>query len=74
MKNDLNSSVVELLMWLARQNRSYTETMAAWRSSCPRHTTWEDALDSGLVQVVEDRVLLTETGRIALSTETSAPV
>jgi hypothetical protein len=41
----------ELLVWVARCPRTYADAMAAWRSSCPRFTVWEDALDAGLVRV-----------------------
>ncbi len=41
--------VTDLLEWLARQDRSYEETMDAWRTSCPRLPVWEEAGDAGLV-------------------------
>lgn len=41
--------VVDLLRWLASGERSYTEVMDAWRTSCPRLPVWEDANDRGLV-------------------------
>jgi len=41
--------VLDLLEWLARKERSYEETMDAWRTSCPRLPVWEDAIDRGLV-------------------------
>ena len=41
----------ELLDWIARRERTYAEAMEAWRSNCPRHPVWEDALAEGLVQV-----------------------
>jgi hypothetical protein len=62
----------ELLEWLSVRPRSYSETLEAWRSSCPRLTTWEDALHDRLVQVVRDvqgkatSVRLTARGRSAL--------
>jgi hypothetical protein len=43
--------ILDLLEWLARRDRSYTETMDAWRTSCPRLPVWEDATDQGLVSV-----------------------
>ena len=43
--------VLDLLEWLARKERSYEETMDAWRTSCPRLPVWEDANDQGLVRV-----------------------
>jgi|SRR5579862_5117419 len=44
--------VLELLAWIAAKPRSYGETMAAWRSSCPQASVWEDATSAGLVEVV----------------------
>jgi len=41
--------VLDLLEWLAKNERTYEEVMDAWRTSCPRLTVWEDANDRGLV-------------------------
>jgi hypothetical protein len=41
--------ILDLLEWLLRQDRSYEETMDAWRTSCPKLPVWEDANDRGLV-------------------------
>jgi hypothetical protein len=46
--------VLDLLEWLARQDRSYEETMEPWRTSCPRLPVWEEANDDGLVCVVDN--------------------
>jgi poly-gamma-glutamate synthesis protein (capsule biosynthesis protein) len=43
--------VLDLLEWLALRDRSYEETMEAWRTSCPRLTVWEDANDHGFVSI-----------------------
>ncbi len=64
----------DLLAWVARQPRSYSETMEAWRSSCPRFTIWEDAIADGLLgeesgtggTLREVRVVLTARGRAVL--------
>jgi len=44
--------------------------MEAWRSACPRHSVWEDAILEGLIEVIENadtmdacQVVLTERGR-----------
>ncbi len=42
--------VLDLLEWVARQPRTYHETMDAWRTSCPRLPVWEDASGCGLVE------------------------
>ncbi len=54
MMNEVSPLIVQLLEWISVRPRSYTETMDAWRSSCPRLTTWEDALIGDLVQVEVD--------------------
>lgn len=55
----------QLLVWLDERPRTYAETMDAWRSSCPRLSTWEDALSEGLVRVHAGTVELTDAGREA---------
>lgn len=47
--------ILDLLEWLAFRERTYDETMSAWRTSCPRLPVWEDANDRGLVKTVFDR-------------------
>ena len=41
--------ILDLLEWVAGQERSYEEVMDAWRTSCPRLPVWEDANDRGLL-------------------------
>jgi hypothetical protein len=41
--------VLDLVEWVAREPRPYSDVMAAWRTSCPRLTIWEDAVDYGFV-------------------------
>lgn len=40
---------IDFLAWLAAAPRDYAEVMEAWRTSCPRLTVWEDAVDAGLI-------------------------
>ena len=42
--------VFDLVEWIAKSPRSYAEVIDAWRTSCPRLTVWEDAVDRGLVK------------------------
>ena len=44
-----DSLVLDLVEWVAREPRPYQEVIAVWRTSCPRLTIWEDAVDSGYV-------------------------
>ena len=50
----MDSLTRELLDWIASRPRTYAETMEAWRTSCPRHSVWEDALIEGLIVVERD--------------------
>src|SRR3977135_2187778 len=49
MRNDLDPLILDLLEWIGREPRSYAEVIDAWRTSCPRLTVWEDAMDRGFV-------------------------
>lgn len=48
---DNPSLVRDLVRWVAESPRAYDEVMDAWRTSCPRLTVWEDAVDAGYVNV-----------------------
>jgi hypothetical protein len=48
-KIDNEALVLDLVEWIAREPRRYTEVMDAWRTSCPRLPIWEDAVDHGFV-------------------------
>ncbi|UUX49536.1 hypothetical protein NUH88_19320 [Nisaea acidiphila] len=41
--------ILDLVEWVAATPRLYSEVMEAWRTSCPRLTVWEEAVDRGLV-------------------------
>jgi len=66
----INPLVFDLLQWLAISPRPYAEVMDVWRTSCPRLTIWEDAVDLGYVvrrhEAPPPVVFLTESGRQAL--------
>jgi hypothetical protein len=49
MSTVTTSLIRDLVGWLAAGPRPYDEVMEAWRTSCPRLTVWEDAVDDGLV-------------------------
>lgn len=67
MEHTGHAPTLELLSWIAARERSYAETMEAWRSHCPRLMIWEDALADGLVAVARRQVQLTAAGRALLS-------
>ena len=50
MTDTVESLILDLVEWVARRERTYQETMEAWRTSCPRLPAWEDATDRGLVE------------------------
>jgi D-3-phosphoglycerate dehydrogenase len=50
MTDTVENLILDLLEWVGRQQRTYQETMDAWRTSCPRLPVWEDANDRGLVE------------------------
>ena len=68
MQNDLDPLILDLLEWIAREPRSHAEVIDVWRTSCPRLTVWEDAMDRGFAVREHERgretmVRLTATGR-----------
>lgn len=50
MTSTLDPLVCDLVEWVAKEQRSYDEVMEAWRTSCPRLTVWEEAVDRGFVE------------------------
>jgi len=49
MTDTVENLILDLVEWVGRKERTYQETMEAWRTSCPRLPVWEDATDRGLV-------------------------
>ena len=41
--------IFDLVEWVAKAPRTHADVMNTWRTSCPRLTVWEDAVDRGLV-------------------------
>jgi DNA-binding PadR family transcriptional regulator len=70
MSETVENLILDLLEWIGRKQRTYPETIEAWRTSCPRLPVWEDANDRGLVETapVNGRsvVRLTASGRTLL--------
>ena len=63
MTDPVESLILDLVEWVARTERTYRETMDAWRTSCPRLPVWEDATERGLVEraVADGRVVVRAT-------------
>ena len=58
--------VLDLVEWIGREPRLYADVIETWRTSCPRLTIWEDAVDRGYVtrqpMAGGVRVAITESG------------
>lgn len=68
----LDPLILDLVEWVAREPRLYSDLIDAWRTSCPRLTVWEDAVERGFVRregvsLPSVRVHVTEAGRAFLS-------
>ncbi|HZL01027.1 MAG TPA: hypothetical protein VFC47_14140 [Caulobacteraceae bacterium] len=71
MTEPTEALIGDFVAWLASGPRPYAEVMEVWRTSCPRLTVWEDAVDRGLVARRHDGdgrvcVGLTEVGQALL--------
>ena len=67
MADAADALVLDLVEWIAREPRLYSEVIETWRTSCPRLTIWEDAVDRGYVARQPGagagvRVAITENG------------
>ncbi len=79
MTESNHSLLLDFIEWVAKRPRTYAEVMEAWRTSCPRLTIWEDAVDQGLVArercngvaivtvTASGRRLLEEEGRLSVA-------
>ena len=65
---EISASTLELLAWVTSRPRTYEDVVEAWRSNCPHHAVWDDAVTVGLVTVGRDGIVLTERGLEALAT------
>jgi hypothetical protein len=57
---------LELLTWIASRPRDYASSIEAWKSNCPHHAVWDDAVTAGLIRISKDAVTLTPAGRALL--------
>jgi hypothetical protein len=72
MSDVLAPLTIDFLAWLAAGPRDYIDVMDAWRTSCPKLTVWEDAIDAGLIARVHVsgqplRIELTQKGQALLA-------
>ena len=64
MSEIVDPLILDLVEWVAKAPRPYADVMEAWRTSCPRLTVWEDAVDDGYLvreRVAGQSVLVTVT-------------
>jgi D-3-phosphoglycerate dehydrogenase len=63
MTEAVQALVLDLVEWVHLRERTYQETMDAWRTSCPRLPVWEEATERSLVELTTDhgRVLVRAT-------------
>ena len=50
MPDPVEPLVLDLLEWIGRESRPYSEVMEVWRTSCPRLPVWEEANARGFVE------------------------
>jgi hypothetical protein len=71
MTDTLDPLLLDLVEWIAREPRPYSDVLDRWRTSCPRLTVWEEAVDRGYVMRNSDRqrpvVDITPLGRSFLA-------
>jgi hypothetical protein len=77
MSDALEPLILDLLEWLSARDRTYSEVMDAWRTSCPKLPVWEDANDRQLIQRVnkngQEIIRLTPSGQSLLQERRPAP-
>jgi len=71
--------ILDLVEWVAKEPRAYADVMDAWKTSCPRLTVWEDAIDNGFLirqrcDTPGGRVVVTQTGRTFLRNKGRLPL
>jgi hypothetical protein len=49
VSNPVDALILDLLEWIGKDSRPYTEVMEAWRTSCPRLPVWEEANERGFL-------------------------
>ena len=50
MDTRIDALILDLVEWIAKGPRAYQDVMDVWRTSCPRLTVWEDAVDRGYLE------------------------
>jgi hypothetical protein len=66
MSDTLRPLMIDLVAFVADRPRPYAEVMDAWRTTCPRLTVWEDAMEAGLVVLRDGMIEASARGRALL--------
>ncbi len=71
MEIENRALVLDMIEWISDGPRPYKDVMDAWRTSCPRLTVWEDAVDHGFVarRNTDAHVAVTDKGMALLRNE-----
>ena len=77
MGDTVEPLVLDLLEWIGREPRPYSEVIEVWRTSCPRLPIWEEANARGFVERrhqagSEARVQVSAVGRAFLRSRRAA--
>jgi len=67
MSDPVEPLILDLLEWIGREPRPYSQVIEVWRTSCPRLPVWEEANTRGFVERrhsvgTEARVQVSATG------------
>ncbi|MGY9057228.1 MAG: hypothetical protein ACKVGZ_16800 [Alphaproteobacteria bacterium] len=73
MSPETEALVIDLVEWVAKQPRDYTDVMDAWRTSCPRLPVWEESCDRRYVERVRGQVRATDDGLAMLKVHGRIP-
>ncbi len=79
MADAVEPLVLDLLEWIGREPRAYSEVIEAWRTSCLRLPVWEEANARGFVgrqhqSGSEARVFVSPAGQAYLDSRRPAPL
>ena len=73
----MDELILDLLQWLRDESKPYKDVMEAWRTSCPRLTVWEDAIDASYIMRrpsgASTMIAITDAGRRHLEKNRPTP-
>jgi hypothetical protein len=66
MNAPIHVLTLQLLEWIVSRPRTREEVLAAWRTTCPRLSIWEDACIAGLIEHERGIVVVSSRGHSLL--------